>query len=213
MSTTALGGASFHTVGAHGMGCAADFTKPALNSSRRTKEIGPNSNRDCIPPIIGRRHMPAAGPSTSQRRPFFYTSLLKHTLCGGWSVLVVDLSAVSDAGNAHALGGIVNDIHHTPVAHADAPLVFVPSELLRSRRAGIFGKHENLTVDPGKQRLVQRIQFLRGSGLYFERVFSHAGHCALGVWPGIPRRECPFACVATRKPGHPRSLPKSHGAS
>ena len=74
--------------------------------------------------------------------------------------LVVDLSAVSDAGNADALGGIVNYVHDTPVAHADAPLVFVPSELLRSRRAGIFGKHENFSVDPGKQRIVQRVQFL-----------------------------------------------------
>ncbi len=64
--------------------------------------------------------------------------------------LVVDLSAVSDAGNADALGGVVNDVHDTPVTHADAPLVFVPSKLLRSRRAGIFGKHKNLAVDPGQ---------------------------------------------------------------
>jgi len=67
---------------------------------------------------------------------------------------------VSDAGNAHALGCIVNDVHDAPVTHADAPLVFVPSELLRSRRAGIFGKPENLAIDPGEQRIVQRVQFL-----------------------------------------------------
>ena len=83
------------------------------------------------------------------------------------SCLVIDLSAVSDAGNADAFGGIVNDVHDTPVAHADAPLVFVPSKLLRSRRAWIFGKHENLAVDPGKQRIVQCVQFLRGDRALF----------------------------------------------
>ena len=79
--------------------------------------------------------------------------------------LVVDLSAVSDAGNTHALSGIVNDVHDTPVAHADAPLVFVPSKFLASRRAGIFGKHENLAIDPGKQRIVQRVQLFAAAGL------------------------------------------------
>jgi hypothetical protein len=29
-----------------------------------------------------------------------------------------------------------------------------------------------LAVDPAKQRIVQRVQFLPGSGFYFERVFS-----------------------------------------
>lgn len=43
-------------------------------------------------------------------------------------------------------------------------MVSVPSQRFRSRRAGIFGKRENLAVDPGKQRIVQRVQFLPGSG-------------------------------------------------
>jgi hypothetical protein len=64
--------------------------------------------------------------------------------------LVIDFSAVSDTGDTDALGGIVNDVHDTPVAHADAPMVFVPSELFASRRARIFGKHEDLAVDPSK---------------------------------------------------------------
>jgi hypothetical protein len=57
---------------------------------------------------------------------------------------------------------------------------------MHALRAGIFRKHENLAVDSGKQRVVQRVQFHPGSGLYFERVFRHAGHCASGVWPGNP---------------------------
>jgi len=53
-----------------------------------------------------------------------------------------------------------------------------------------------------------------GGGLNRRAIyFRNAGHCASGAWPGIPHREFPFACVATRKPGHPRSPPKWRGAS
>ena len=54
---------------------------------------------------------------------------------------LVDFSAVSDAGNTHALSVIVNDVQNAPVAHADAPVVFVPSELFASWRAWVLGKH------------------------------------------------------------------------
>src|ERR1022692_2967142 len=122
--------------------------------------------------------------------------------------LLVDLSAASDAGNADALSVIVDDEHHAPVTHADAPLVLVASELFAPRGAGIFSQRENFAVYPGKQRIVQRVQFPAGRGLYFEGVFSHADDGPSNAWPGIARRECRFPCGAIRKPGHPRSPPK-----
>ena len=69
---------------------------------------------------------------------------------------------MSDAGNTHELSGIVNRVHYAPIAHADTPLVFVPPEFLASWRTWILGKRQNLAVYPGKERIVQGVQFFLG---------------------------------------------------
>ena len=61
---------------------------------------------------------------------------------------------------------------NAPVSHADAPLIFVPSELFASWRARILGQRHNSGIYPGKQGIVERVQFLPGRWLYFEGVSS-----------------------------------------
>lgn len=69
---------------------------------------------------------------------------------------------MSDAGNTHELHGIVNGVYNPPIAHADTPLVLVPSELFASWRAWVLGKRQNLAVYPGKEPLVEGVRRLLG---------------------------------------------------
>jgi hypothetical protein len=89
------------------------------------------------------------------------------------------------------------------VTDPNAPVVFVAFQLFASGGPGAVGKRQNLTVYSGKQRIIQRIQFLLRRLLDFERVFNHAGGYASGGWPGIARKECPFPSRAIQTRDHP----------
>ncbi len=91
----------------------------------------------------------------------------------------VDLPTMSDAGNADELGGIIHDVYDAPVAYPDAPGIFVPFKLLRSRRSGVIGKGQNPTVYAREQRVIERIQFSLGGVHDFKRILNHGDDHAL----------------------------------
>jgi hypothetical protein len=68
-------------------------------------------------------------------------------------------------------------------------------------------KQNNLAVEAGAQRSVERVQFLRGTGFYFERIFSHAGHCASGAGSGIPRSNALLPASRLEHKAVPEVLP------
>jgi hypothetical protein len=78
---------------------------------------------------------------------------------------VVDLAAVRDAGYAHALGRIVNEVDYTPVPYSYAPLVFMAFQFLASCGARIFGQHQNPAVDATKDGIVEGVEFFLGDDL------------------------------------------------
>ena len=78
------------------------------------------------------------------------------------------------AGDAYALGGIVDGVDHAPVACPYALLVFVTFELLASRGPGIVCQRENLAVNAGEHRVIKRVKLLLCGWLDFDEVASHA---------------------------------------
>jgi hypothetical protein len=69
---------------------------------------------------------------------------------------------VRDAGYAHALGRIVNEVDYAPIAYSYAPLVFIAFEFLASCGARIFAQRHNLGVDATKDGVVESIEFFLG---------------------------------------------------
>src|SRR5271157_2158786 len=61
----------------------------------------------------------------------------------------------------------------------------------------------------GKQRIVQRIQFLLRRLPDSQRVLKHVGDCASGVSRGIAHKESPFPCGAIPKSARPKNPLKS----
>jgi len=61
--------------------------------------------------------------------------------------------------DAHAPGGIVDDIDHAPITHPKAPLIFVALQLFGSRRSGIVGQREKLAFNAVKKRIVKSNSF------------------------------------------------------
>src|SRR5579859_4777037 len=122
--------------------------------------------------------------------------------------LFVNLAPVCNASDRDELRRVVEDVQHAPVTGPDAPLVLVAFQLSASRGPGIVGQRQNLPVYAGKQRIVERIQFLLRRLLDFERVFNHEGACVSGGLRDIARRECPFPSGAIQTQGRPRSPPR-----
>ena len=86
-------------------------------------------------------------------------------------------------------------------------MVPVALQLFASRWPGIVGQGQDLPVNAGEHRIVERIQFLLRRLLEFEEILSHAVGRALADWPDIARTECHSLCAAIQKPDRPRSPP------
>jgi len=112
---------------------------------------------------------------------------------------------VRDPGQADEFFRVVDDVHDTPVAYSDAPLVFVALQFLAVCRSGIAGQQQNFPVYAAEQGIVKGVQFLLCRLLDFERVLSHEGGCALAGEFGIVRKVDPFASGAIQIRDRPRS--------
>jgi hypothetical protein len=121
--------------------------------------------------------------------------------------LLVDLSAVRDVEQWSPRPGVIQQVNDTVIVHADAPLVFVPSELLASCRSGIVGKRHNLAVYPRKQRIVEPVKLFLGRSLNVKGEPSLADEYALRDSAGTGRKECSSPCGAIRPRAIPEILP------
>src|ERR1035441_1345455 len=119
----------------------------------------------------------------------------------------IDLATMCNGCDHDQLGCVLDDVQHPPITYPKAPLIFVAFQLFASRETRVVGERQNLTIYPGEQRIVERIQFPLRRLLDFERVLNHAGGYASGGLPGIARMEWPFLCAAIQTPDRPRSPP------
>jgi len=81
---------------------------------------------------------------------------------------------MSDSRDANQPRRVVDDIHHTPIAHPDTPLIFVPSELPAAVWMGLGRKGVN-GLDHTAQNAVGKLKdLLPRAGLDLNQVISHA---------------------------------------
>ena len=86
-----------------------------------------------------------------------------------------------DPSDAHALGGIVDNIDHAPIAHPKAPLIFVALEFLASCRPWSVPERFQLAHYTGQNVIGQRFEFPPRGGLYLDGVTIHvAGRVSRG---------------------------------
>ena len=69
------------------------------------------------------------------------------------------------AGDAYALGFIVDNIDHAPVTNPQTPVIFETLEFLAPGRSGILGQYDYLAVNPGEKRIVKRVKLFRADSL------------------------------------------------
>jgi len=83
------------------------------------------------------------------------------------------------AGDVHCLKGIVDAVEDAPVPHANAPEVFIPTELFASGRSRIIRQRHDFAVDAGKERISERVQLFLCGRFEGERVATHAASAFL----------------------------------
>src|SRR5260370_39255189 len=95
------------------------------------------------------------------------------------------------ASDAHALGGIVDNIDHAPIAHPKAPLIFVALEFLHPAGRGSSARKRILRSTRLKAHRQAR-PALSARRFFFDVVASHAGGCVSNDRRGIARKEYSF---------------------
>lgn len=86
----------------------------------------------------------------------------------------VDLAPMSNACDADELGCVVDDIHHPPVTHPEAPLIFVAFELFTSRGPWHSGQSLDFLNNASEHTIRQGFEFLLCGRLHLNGITTHA---------------------------------------
>src|ERR1035438_9590018 len=122
---------------------------------------------------------------------------------GSWSwaksvLLFIDLTSVGHVGHGDGLARVVDYVDYPVITYPNAPQIFVAFQLFASWRPRIIGKGQNLAIDAGEQRIVQRVQLLLRGLFDVERVLRHWGGYVSAGSSGIARKGFPVPSGAIR---------------
>ena len=81
---------------------------------------------------------------------------------------------MGDASDADHLAVVIDDVHDTEIADADAPEILVTPQLPAAGRSWMGGQAINFGCQPRDQIVAQVLQLLAGGRLDFEGLSSHA---------------------------------------